>query len=297
MFHCAAYGLALSTALEIPEWDLAAAPPAPPDVTIEMGPVPEALEQPHFRGVCFQAAPGAFLLQVPGIARYLVRDGRQVTIDRAAAAEDATVRVFLLGTVLGALLQQRGRLVLHGSAIATARGAILLVGPSASGKSTLAAEFWRRGYRVLADELCALDVDSGGARLWTASGHLKLWADVLEKLGIATQGLARVRPELEKYDLPVNASSTRPVPVVAACSLAPSNTSELALTTLAGFDRFREWTDATFRLRFLKGMQLLGQHFQQIRALQQHVPIARVVRPRSPMLLRELADLVEKNYA
>jgi hypothetical protein len=253
------------------------------------------LEQPHFRGVCFQAAPGEFLLQVPGIARYLVRDGRQVTIDRAPAADDATVRVFLLNTVLGALLQQRGRLVLHGSAIATERGAILLVGPSASGKSTLAAEFWRRGYRVLADELCALDVDPGGARLWPAPGHLKLWADALEMLGIPTEGLARVRPGLEKYDLPVNGSPTQPVPVVGAYSLAASNTSERALATLAGFDKFRTLTNNTFRLRFLKGMQLQGQHFQQIQALVKHVRVARLDHPRSLTLLPELADLVQKD--
>src|ERR1700722_19144035 len=132
MFHYTAYGLALSTALEIPELHPATAAEVAPDVTIELGPVPQTLEQSAFRGACFQAARGEFLLQLPGIARYLVRDGCQITIDRAAAAAaDDTVRVFLLSAVLGALLQQRGRLVLHGSAIATDRGVILFMGPSA----------------------------------------------------------------------------------------------------------------------------------------------------------------------
>jgi hypothetical protein len=297
MLHCTAYGLVFSTALEIPEFERAEGDRLSTDVIIEMGPVPETLEQPLFRGVCFQAARGQFLLHVPGIARYLVRGGCQITIDRAPGPTDDTIRVFLLSTVLGALLQQRGMLVLHGSAIATDRGAILFVGQSASGKSTQAAAFWQRGYRVLADELCVLHVGPGEVVLWPASGPLKLWADALEKLGIATEGLAPVRPALEKYALPVSDLSRGPIPVIAVYVLATSNQRELTLTTLTGVDKFRALTDHTFRLRFVSGMQLLGQHFQQVQALVNCVPAARVVRPRSLFLLRELADLVENNLA
>jgi hypothetical protein len=51
----------------------------------------------------------------------------------------------------------------HGSAVLTSRGALLILGPSGSGKSSLAAEFEHRGYPLLADDTCALQRD---LRLW-----------------------------------------------------------------------------------------------------------------------------------
>src|SRR5271165_534370 len=111
-------------------------PPHQPDVTIRAGSVSETLDQPYAVGVLYRAAPGRFLLSIPGIARYLALDGRMIVIDRAAGADDADVRVFLLASVFGALLHQRGVLPLHGSAVAAGPGAVLFLGASVSGKST-----------------------------------------------------------------------------------------------------------------------------------------------------------------
>src|ERR1700729_349347 len=89
MFHYTTYGLSLSTALEIPQ--LAAGENESPQVTIRPGPVPEALQQSQIRGVCYQAGRDEFLLHLPGIARFLVREGRQITIDRTPEATDESV--------------------------------------------------------------------------------------------------------------------------------------------------------------------------------------------------------------
>ena len=52
---------------------------------------------------------------------------------------ESDVRVFLLGSCIGALLHQRGILVLHAGAIHTDKGAVLFTGPWGIGKSTLLA--------------------------------------------------------------------------------------------------------------------------------------------------------------
>ena len=292
MFRYTAYGLHVSSVLEIPPLTVGEAGPA--DVTIQLGPIAEALDQPLLRGVCYEAVRGELLLHLPGIARYLVRDGSEITIDRVPEAQDDAVRLFLLNVVLGALLQQRGLLVLHGSAVATEDGAILFVGPSASGKSTLAGEFLRRGYRVLADELCAIVAAPDGPRLWPANPHLQLWGNVLDRLGLApAKRWSRVRAGLEKYYVPVEQFSTASVPVVAVNSLHTSNTGELARTPLKGIAKFKELTENLFQPRFAKGMRMLQQSFEQIQGLAQTVRLARLDRPRSSFLLRELADLVE----
>lgn len=67
----------------------------------------------------FEATPGCFELTVPEVARYEVRDGKSITILPIANADEDAVRLYFLGSLLGALLHQRGVLPLHGAAAST----------------------------------------------------------------------------------------------------------------------------------------------------------------------------------
>ena len=146
-----AFGLQILSCLPCPELLPSS---QPPDVTITYGRVPEGLTEPFPEKFCYQTAPGLFLLKIPNIARYLVKNGKEIIIDRAPQANDTDVRLFLLGSVMGALIHQRGGLPLHGSAIRLPDGtAAIFMGLSGVGKSTLAAAFHQRGYEVAADDV------------------------------------------------------------------------------------------------------------------------------------------------
>ena len=95
---------------------------------------------------------------------------------------------------------------MNASAIATERGSAVFMGLSGAGKSTLAAGFHKRGYRVLTDDLCAISFRAGQPMVWPAYPQLKLWPNVLRKLGVDPGPLRRVRPELEKRGLPLGES-------------------------------------------------------------------------------------------
>jgi hypothetical protein len=70
--------------------------------------------------------------------------------------DEHVLRLYLLGPALGVLLQQRGLLVLHASAVAIGERVVAFVGESGWGKSTTAAALERRGHTVVADDVCAL---------------------------------------------------------------------------------------------------------------------------------------------
>jgi hypothetical protein len=182
-----AFGLAIRSCLPLPE--LLPADSGPADVEVEYGEVPAELPDALARGVRFQAAPGRLLLQVDGVARYLVSGGSRVTIARDPAAGDEDVRVFLLGSVFGALLHQRDDLVLHGSAIEWDGAAVVFMGFSGAGKSTLAAAFRKRGRPILTDDLCVVRPDGSG-RMLAHPGfpEAKLWLDSLQELDSAASG-------------------------------------------------------------------------------------------------------------
>jgi hypothetical protein len=207
--------------------------------------------------------------------------------------------VFLLGSVFGALLHQRGLLPLHASAIETRQGAVAFAGPVGFGKSTLAAVFHRRGYRILADDVCAVSLSVNGTPLvMPAYPQLNLWADALEKVGSTKENLRRTRVLTEKYGLPVSTQfSASSVPLYAVYELCTTNTTELSLTHLKGLDKIALVRDNTFRLRFLKGINQCERYIALVSATARHIRAARVVRPEGVFLLDELAGLVENDFS
>jgi hypothetical protein len=295
-FRYTVCGLAIESEFEIPE--LAAGSEPAPDVTIRLGTAPESLEQPKAEGVLYQVTPREFLLKVPRIARYWVQAGREIVIDREPGAPGDDIRVFLLSSVLGALLHQRGLLPLHGSAIAGPRGAALFLGQSGCGKSTLAAEFRRRGYRVLTDEVCAISPDESGApRICASYPRLQLWADAAGQLGQDLDGLLPVRSGLGKYSLPLDEYSPGAQAISVIYGIRPGNTAELSVTPLEQSGKLREITSHVYRARFWRGMQTGESPFPLAAALAAESRVSRVVRPRLPYLLDDLATMLEKDFS
>jgi len=205
-------GLSVRSEIVLP--GLAAADSGPAaDVTIRRALVPVALEGAGVGGPTWQLAGNRFLLRIPEIARFLLRDGREIAFESETESE-ADIPVFLLGSVFGILLHQRKQIVLHASAVRVNGKAVLFCGGSGAGKSTLAAALVQRGYPLVTDDVCAISVNGAAPLMVHPDGcNLKLWANSIDKLALAEQRGERVRNRLEKfYVRPAEASRT-PLPL------------------------------------------------------------------------------------
>ncbi len=288
-----AFGLAIRSCLPLPEL-LPAPAEAPVDIEVGYGEVPAELPGTLKRGVRYQSAPEALRLQVDGVAVYLVTGGRRVTIAREAAATDDDVRAFLLASVFGALLHQRHDLVLHGSAIDWKGEAVVFLGPSGVGKSTLAAAFRQRGHAVLTDDLCVVrPLGEGRMTAFPGFPQTKLWLDSLKKLDISPEGLNRIRLKLEKRAVPLGESfASAPLPVKKLYILRQHHRNELKLLPVEGPHKFIGVKNQTYRFGFLAAIELKTGHFQHALRLAQQVPISYVIRPIGTFRLAELVDLI-----
>lgn len=296
-FHHA-FGLAIESELPLPEL-LDGPADTPADITISYGRVPDDLPDAVGRGVRYALAPGRLLLRVDGVARYLIANGRTITIERAPGAEDDDIRVFLLGSVFGAVLHQRNDLVLHGSAIDWHGGAVVFLGHSGVGKSTTATAFRKRGHAVLTDDLCVVRPGADG-RMFAHPGfpQCKLWLDSLKKLDFAPDELARIRRKLEKRALPLGGDfSTTPLPVKKLYLLRPHNRAEIKLTATQGPQKFSILKNHTYRFGFLAGIDGKAGHFQQALKLAQQAPLAIAVRPSGAFQLDELVAAFEADLS
>lgn len=213
-------GLGVASEIELPGAIAAAQPPgAPADIVVRAGPVPDVLEQASARGPTWAIAGDKFLFRVPGVARFLLGGGREIVFEIAAGAEAADVAVFLVGTVLGILLHQRGQVVLHASAVRVNGKAVLFCGASGTGKSTLAAALAQGGFPLVTDDFCAMTVSGGTVLVQPDGRSLKLWAQAIHKLDLAERRGARVRNRLEKFFVEPAAAFSEPLPLGAVYAL------------------------------------------------------------------------------
>lgn len=295
VYYYQAFGLTITSALPCPE--LLPAEGAA-EVNISFGAVPDSLEGIQQQGVCYQVNSESFLLRLKGIARYLVTAGGRIIIERAPGAQDNEVRLFLLGSAFAALLQQRGLLPLHGCAVEVDGGAAVFLGPSGCGKSTLAGALRQRGYRVLADDVCAISFSpTGNLLVQSAYPQLKLWADAVKFLGQNAEDLPRVRAELEKYLMPLGEGfANKSLPLTLVYELASNNSPDFELTSFQGMDKLTALMRHTYRMQFLAGTVGKKRHFEQCGQAARHCRVSRLVRPRYPFRLEELADLLEKDW-
>jgi hypothetical protein len=293
LFRYRANGLTLESTIELPE--LAPADDVP-DVHIRYGEVPERLAEPIMRGARYETASGEYLLTLPGVGRYWVKDGRQVVIAPDPGATDEDVRVFILSSVMGALAHQRGFLPLHASALEVNGGCVLFAGDSGSGKSTIAAAFHHRGYRLAADDICAISLgDEGYPVVHPGYRHLKLWADAVEQFGDSLGERRKMRFGLQKYNVLLReAARTTPLRVTRIFIFARTLSDRVALRTLHGRAKVSAIRQQTFRLRLLKGLGVSHHHFPLLHALGQ-APVVAVHRPLQLSAIDELVTRLEEN--
>lgn len=191
-----------------------------PDATVTLGPVPTQLDGASALGPTWQLAGRCFLLSIPGIARFLIEDGRRIAVAPEPDVPLSEITIFLIGTVIGILQHQRGRIVLHASAVRVGGKAVLFCGPSGAGKSTLAAALNRRGYPLVTDDVCALTFETGAAPMAMPDGRqLKLWAQAIDNLDLAAGRRGAVRSALQKFYVEPSAADSGALPLGAIYAL------------------------------------------------------------------------------
>lgn len=294
--HYAAYGLRFRSEVALPHFG--AAEPGEPDVIIRRGAVPGALPKPRRTARHWEAAPGDFLLRVGDKLRYRVTAGREVVVEMLDGVGDELAAAYLMGSACTALLQQRGLLTLHASAVYAERGAALFLGQSGAGKSTLAAALAARGFKVLADDVAAVRIASPDSpEVAPGYPNLRLWADSLDLLGLSAGNRRRARDGLDKYLLPMEKFAAEPQPLRAAYVLRPRNAEFLEPRRETPGSAFRLLRRHTHRRRYVDGLGNQQAHFHALASIARSVPVTCIERPEEKNALDALAGQVERQLA
>lgn len=236
------FGLEIASAVLLPELK-AGNPAAPADLTIDYGAIPTT------------DADASQTLTIDDVARYWVRDGQTMIVEPVQGAAEANIRLFLLGTAMGIVIHQRGMMPLHANAIEIDGAAVAFMGPSGVGKSTLADWFTQQGFRMVADDVCAIRLVDGVPMVEPGIPRLRLWEDALAARGSSSDGLALSfsgDPDYRKFDLPlpIAAGTDAALPLAAVYLL--DRGPALKLERLAGLAATRALFAHTYRGEYVR---------------------------------------------
>lgn len=291
------YGLQILSELACPE--LASTASAEPDVIIRFGEVCDQLDNCCHDDGFSQIKPGAYLLKLDGIAKFLVTEGREIVVQPAQACPHEVLRLYLFSQGLGALLHQRGRLILHASAVRSEAGALLFLGRSGSGKSTLASGLMNAGYQVLSEDLCAVDFPPDAPpRVFPGLAQIRLWSDTLERLGYEKRNLRQVWHKEDKYTLRLDPQGfSNPGSLHTVYLLNPAHVEAVSIEPVPPRQRFLNIMENVYRAEFVEGLGVRERLFRQVGELLRHCRVRRLTRPRDRFSVKEMMQSLKEDTA
>ena len=290
------YGLKISSDIELPLPE--ADRDGNSDVHITFGKIPENIECER-KISSYSISQDAFILNLKN-ADIFAGFGREIIIEFPGDEEfnkDDTVP-FLLSSCIGALLHQRNTLALHASSVMTKNGAVVFMGTASSGKSTLASVLERKGYGVLSDDICPVDMIDGNAVMVPSGEKLQIWKDIISALKIPPEFLKKIRPSLEKYYYGhANPEFKEPVNISAIYLLNPSNEGLYEIRDkFSGNQKLNILKNHICCKNFAKEMFIENKYYKKLKHLSGTVPLKEFVKPNIEFKPEKLTDILEKDF-
>jgi hypothetical protein len=201
-----------------------------------------------------------------GIAR-----GREIAVQSSPTLPIETLQTYLVGAALGVAVVQRGRLVLHASAVRFGSSVTLFCGDAGAGKSTLAGALVASGGELVGDDVLPVSVDPGEIRVGPGLPLVKLWPDSASLLGLDPTEIPILDPLTGKLRYDLHASHVdHPVGLNAVVVLRDGESRELE--RLSESSAMLSLIANTYAASALHAGGLSARHFADVTALASRVP-------------------------
>jgi hypothetical protein len=161
---------------------------------------------------------------------------------------------------MGLLLHQRGRVVLHASAVSIGDNAAIFLGPSGAGKSTMAATIHEEGYPILEDDVVSIRFENGNPIVDPGIPDLRLSTDIIDGLGYDEQNLTPDHLIGEKKYKSVDSSDT-PSPLKCCYILQPSD--QTSLESCTDMNTVVYLISNSYAQKYISDMGLEAHNFEQ----------------------------------
>ncbi|MBD0379732.1 aldolase [Paenibacillus sedimenti] len=288
-----AFGMRLVSELSLPEVLQAAEQKTEADVEIKLGDLSGDWSEFGTPDDFYAYTDHQFLFYVPDTAIFSIRGGKQIIVSPLAGSVEKSIRLYLLGTCMGAILIQRRILPLHGSAVVMNGRAYAFIGDSGAGKSTLAAAFLQNGYPLLSDDVIAIKLDgiNNHPIVIPAYPQQKLWQQSIDHLGMEANRYQTIYDS--KYAVPVSSNfCAQPVPLAGLFEIVKSEAAEVEMVRHQGLERLAILSYHTYRNFLIPQLGGNDWHFSTIASMGSKVNMYQLRRPSVGLTVHDLISRV-----
>jgi hypothetical protein len=243
-------------------------------------------------------ADGSTYVGWNNVGEFIVsEDGHLVECCRADGSAWESFQVYMLGQALSIALVNQGIEPLHATAVVVGGEAIVFLGDSAHGKSSLAASFLSAGHRLLTDDLLVIEESPRGLIAHPGPARIKLFPAVANAYMPCCKARTVMNAGTDKLILPLAPHERCAVPVPLAAFFAVTSPRDacrrrdVSIEPLSRRDGFMRLLRATFNRRVVQRSRLLRQ-FAAMAAIADRVGVSELSYPRSLNRLDEVREAV-----
>lgn len=235
------------------------------------------------------------MFQLPNLATFAIQNGNKISVAPMNGADENEIRLYILGSCMGALLMQRKIFPLHGSAIAINGKAYAFIGDSGAGKSTLAAAFLSRGYKLISDDVIAVSLSKKDQvpLVSPAYPQQKLWQESLNAFGMEASQYLPLFERETKYAVPVNSQfSNETLPLAGVFELVKTENEGIEIHPIQKLERLHTLFCHTYRNFLIPRLGLMDWHFSISTTIVKQIDVFRLHRPTSGFTAHQLVSLI-----
>ncbi|NHM29246.1 aldolase [Neobacillus terrae] len=234
------------------------------------------------------------MFKVYDTAIFLIEEGRKITVSPLNEFKEDEIRLYILGSCMGAILMQRGIFPLHGSAVAINGKAYAIIGDSGAGKSTLASAFLHKGYQLLTDDVIGVYFTNENVSMVIPSyPQQKLWQESLDEFGIKSSDFRAIYQRETKFAIPIkNQFSSKPLQLAGLFELVLTEKDEVELKQIKGLTRLHTLLIHTYRNFLIKNLGLTNWHFTNSTKIVNQINMYHLRRPKNTFTANELVSII-----
>lgn len=221
-----------------------------------------------------------FFYQVEEIARYFVRDGKEIWIE--PLSEDwGSILMYFYSNSIGALLFQKNLIPFHVSGILDKDGGVwLFAAPSQTGKSTTALKLKEKGFDIFTDDTALIYVKDGKCLAVPSYPMIRAWKKTLDNQTVYSDDeAAQIHAETDKYGIFFH-EHFRDIPrQVKGIVFLEQEGTEIRIEKLRAMQGLENLRNNVYRGYWIEGMNKQVIQFKALTSIAQKVSFWKAVRP------------------
>ena len=223
------------------------------------------------------------------MGRFFIKNKHHIIIDPYQNSTIEDIRDFLFNIVIGFILHLHNFFVLHACSIDLKGTGIAICGASGVGKSSIATKSHQMRVNLVSDDISPIKFENKRPFVYPGGSTVRLWRDTIEAFGYSSNELEPIAYRLDKFNLPLEGFSSKPVPLKQVIHLETKDSGEI------------EYFDVSSNMKKINLLQRDGYffpsyyyfmnvkeiketkkwHFLFVCSLIQHVKVSRIIRPKA----------------